>query len=82
MDWIDKEIKEQSKYLSEAKAEKEEFEELIDGVEKISIGFAKIAKFLRTNRSASERIERHRARIEELKAEKKEFEKQEAQASQ
>lgn len=45
MDWIEREIKEQEKYAREAKAEKEAFAELIDGVEKISIGFDKVAKY-------------------------------------
>lgn len=79
MDWIDEEIKQQTKYLLEAKTEKEEFENLIDGVENISRGFAMIAKFLKTNCTFSDRIERHHNRIEELRAERKEFEKQEAQ---
>lgn len=78
MDWIEREIKEQEKYAREAKAEKEAFAELIDGVEKISIGFDKVAKYLKTMAPFADRIEGHEKRIQELIKKKEEFKNQEA----
>lgn len=76
MNWIDREIKEQEKYAKAAKAEKEAFVELIDGVEKISIGFDKVAKYLKTIAPFDDRIDGHKERIQELIKEKEEFKNQ------
>ena len=82
MNWTENEIKEEIAYLAKVKKEADDFSELIDGVEKISVGFAKIAKWLKSTDPFTERIERSEARIQELKKEDEELKNQEAEASQ
>ena len=57
--------------MKRLKQEKEEFSELIDGVEKISTGFLKIAKFLKS--AQSKLIDE---RIDDLESDIKRLEKQ------
>jgi len=68
MDYYEKEIEQQQKYVQEARIEKEAFLDMIDGIEKISIGFQKIANYLKKHDRNDERILGHLKRIEELES--------------
>lgn len=71
-DYYDEAIADQKQYEKEAKQEKDDFLELIDGIDKISIGFTKISRYLKTHvASMDRRIVGHQLRAAVLEEEKK-----------
>lgn len=74
MNYFESEIKSQERYLESTKNELEGFKELEAAFEHFSIGFAKIARFVKSYHPAlKKRVEDHEKRIEEIKKERIEY---------
>lgn len=77
--YLEREIRGQKEYLSQAEQELEGFKELADAFESFSLGFNKICRFIKSVQPSYEnRISGHLDRIKELEKEAAEVAKNRA----